>query len=844
VTLRPAAPVRQIRTGRFAWGVQIPWLPDLMSGSSTLTLTGRPLMEAFGRQISFLRAIAAGAPVGSALQLRFTAEEGSGRIRCHVLGAAGRGDDAALLNQIARTSLPPEYPLEPVVPEELDMLLRVVDPDAMTERHVVAIRRSVDRLDPTVDDIGRDDPVLFPWTWSPQAMLSSLGLLRYQPATTQLVVHLEPASMPGDVAVFLQDEIRRLLIDLQAGEENPLRIAVLRGYRRWLHLLPQGCLSLQVMLASTEPLVPGLAESLSTDLTRSFEAGGGDAAFTTAAVASPTRPAHLDACATMLEELRGVDWDPPSQPELATLRHLFDPLEANTAFRLPIAPRGGLSGIGSRRLPSMGAGSDSEELGNDGIRLGGATSGAAFALHERDLNQHVLVAGLPGFGKSSTLQLLLRRLDRERGTPFLVIDPAKRDYEPFFADLAQTTAGPEPRIHRLGYDDVAFNPVAVPAGVEPGVHAGRLIAAFDSAFQLSDSWPFGYIALSRIIYELLEQASAAGRQATLRDLYRAAGDHVRRSSFSTEMRQNFEGALLGRLEYLACGPTGRALSGGPDDAVPWDDILSRPTLIELGAFAAPAERALIFGLLIAGLVSYREANPVTSGLAHVTVLEEAHRVLRHTAAPDSGVAVFADAIAELRGAGEGFVIVEQSPSMLHPAVLKLTGTKLVHRLVDAQERAATGASMVLDDAQLEDLARLGQQRLIAYAATRASAALIDVDRLELDAGAPPLPLRPSLAATPQAETNFCIGCPVMCDGWRAIDRAGDLSAAMDVADADAGALLSTARPMVATNAEAYCLAAAAVGAALHDRPAARQRRLLDLQAGFRHKTQPRVMTER
>jgi DNA helicase HerA-like ATPase len=841
MSLRALAPTCRLRVDRLAWGVHVPWLPDLLGGPSTLTLTGQPLMEAFGRQISFLRAVAAGAPAGSALQLRFTSEEGSGRIRCHLLGAASTDADAELLNRIVSTGLPPEYPLDPLAEADLRELIEIVDTDALTEDRVVAIRRLVDQLDPTVDGSDRDDPVLFPWTWSAQAMLSSLGLLRYQPATTQLVIHVEPARLPGDVAIFLQDEIRRLLADLQAGEENPLRVAVLRGYRRWLHLLPQGCLSLRMCLASSSPLVPGLAESLSTDLTRSFEAGGSHAAFATADVVHPDKPAHLDACAALLDELRGVDWKLPRQPELATLLHLFDPLEANTAFRLPIAPRGGLAGIGSRRLSSVGAGSDQRDAGEEALRVGAAPSGEPFVLSERDLNQHVLVAGLPGFGKSSTMRLLLRELHETRGVPFLVIDPAKRDYEPFFAALADGD-GPEPRIHRLGYHDVAFNPMAVPEGVDPGVHAGRVIAAFDSALQLSETWPFGYVTLSRLIYELLERAAARGIDATLRDLYRATGDYIRNTSLSTDARRDVEGGLLGRLEFLSCGPAGTALSGGPGAAVPWGEILQRPTLIELGAFAAPAERALVFGLLIAGLVSYREAHPVTDRLAHVTVLEEAHRVLRPSGARDSGVEVFADAIAELRGAGEGFVIVEQSPSALHPAVLKLTGTKLVHRLVDAAERESTGASMVLDPAQLDDLARLGQRRLIAYAATGAAATLVDVDELQEDA-APPLPIRSSLADEAVLDANFCVGCPVMCRGASVLESppAELPQLRFDPYASSADELLLAVRPAVRSNAEAYCFGAAAIAAADATDPARRKARLGDLQLAYRRRTtRPKV----
>jgi hypothetical protein len=77
----------------------------------------------------------------------------------------------------------------------------------------------------------------------------------------------------------------------------------------------------------------------------------------------------------------------------------------------------------------------------------------------------------------------------------------------------------------------------------------------------------------------------------------------------------------------------------------------------------------------------------------------------------------------------------------------------------------------------------------------------------------------------------------MCEGWRAIDRAPALVEAIDVIGAGADDVLGAARPMVTTNAEAYCVAAAAVGAVLGDQPSARRRRLGDLQAGFRRKTQ-------
>ncbi|HSH61657.1 MAG TPA: DUF87 domain-containing protein [Acidimicrobiales bacterium] len=709
------------------------------------------------------------------------------------------------MNRIVTTALPGELPLEPVAVDDCDSILHCIDTDAYKPGHFAEIRRSIDRLDPTVEAGSFDDPVLFGWTWSAQALLGSLGLLRNQPSRTALISHLEPANLPGQVAQWLQDEIRRLAVDLHEGEENPLALGVLRGYRRWLRLLPRGCLAMRLAVASDAPLTPGLAESLSTDLTRSFEAGSEP--FGVANIIWPTSAYELDACAALVDELRAVAWRVPAGP-LGELLHLFDPLEAHTCFRVPVTPRGGLDGIASQRLSTLGRGADVRDL-DRAITIGSLPAAGRFALSAHDLNQHVLVAGLPGFGKTSTVQLLLRRMYMDLGVPFLVIDPTKTDYEPLIDDLA--AGGADALIVRLSRDAVGFNPLAVPSGVSPAVHAGRVIAAFDAAFELTTWFPLAHVLLSRAVYRLYDDLAVSGEQPTLRDLYRTVGDLIRHSQFGAELRGNLEGSLLGRLEFLATGPAGRALAGGSEAAIEWSSICDRPSLIELGAFAGPAERSLVFALIIASFVSWREAHLVT-GLAHVTVLEEAHRLLRATRGTQAGVETFVDAIAELRGAGEGFIVVDQAPSMLHPGVLKLTGTKIAHRLVDADERAAVGSSMVLEAQQFDDVARLAPRRAVAYAASSAAAVLVDIDDAEVkpSAAAGIATRGGALSSTPVEEPLFCVGCPVMCVGPAdpAATSAPDVVMALERRPAD---LIVAAHQQTGDAASAYCTAATALG---------------------------------
>ena len=86
-------------------------------------------------------------------------------------------------------------------------------------------------------------------------------------------------------------------------------------------------------------------------------------------------------------------------------------------------------------------------------------------------------------------------------------------------------------------------------------------------------------------------------------------------------------------------------------------------------------------------------------LCHVTVLEEAHNILRRTA-QDTGqesanvagkaVELLANSIAEMRTYGEGFIIVDQSPGLMDMSAIRNTNTKIILRLPDLSDRELVG----------------------------------------------------------------------------------------------------------------------------------------------------------
>lgn len=679
--MRALPEVCEVHSGSFLWGGEIPWLPDLLAAGRHGSVTGRPIRDAFGRQVALIRALATSAPLSSSVQLRFVVEgnDPERRVRMYLLGRADQLADARRLARLTLALLPTELPFEPAPLATLKGILDPVEgigPDQWAE-----VRRAVETLAPRVDDERDQDPqqpVVLPWNWSPHALLGSLGLLRDQVGTAVLGVHIEPHTVDVGVLDYLAASITECR-ELARDDESPLASAGIAAYRRWLRELPRAAVTLRVFLASEDPLAAGLAEAVGTDLTRGWEFDGLAGGFQ---VFRPQTLHEAESARLLLEELSIHDWGSNyGDPELGELVHLFDPYEANAAFRLPVTAEGGIAGVATGHMSTLGIGINRKRVDGEYV-LGVDSGGSPVTVSRSEVNRHVLVAGLPGFGKTTTVHRLLWELSQgDDPVPFLVLDPAKTDYE--------YLAIPGVRTIELTPDHVGFNPLAVPAGATGRQYGPRVAAAFDSAFRQSERWPFGAMLLSQAIAQTYVRSGS--ETPTLNSLYAVTAELIENLGFSGEYSSNARALLLGRLASLSAGPLGKTLLGGPGAGIDWAEVLSTPTVIQLRKFSAPTERSLVFSLLLAGLISFREANP-TSALSHVTVLEEAHRVLgsRPGEAVPDGTRAFAEAIAELRGSGEGFVVVEQAPSLLDPSVLKIVGSKVVHRTVDLSERQVLG----------------------------------------------------------------------------------------------------------------------------------------------------------
>ena len=132
-----------------------------------------------------------------------------------------------------------------------------------------------------------------------------------------------------------------------------------------------------------------------------------------------------------------------------------------------------------------------------------------------------------------------------------------------------------------------------------------------------------------------------------------------------------------------------------------EELFEQNTIVDLSRAGNPDTKALIMGILILKLQEYRMAQAKGSDavLRHVTVLEEAHNLLKRTSTEQSSesanlvgksVEMLANAIAEMRTYGEGFIIADQAPGLLDASVIRNTNTKIIMRLPDEEDRKLVG----------------------------------------------------------------------------------------------------------------------------------------------------------
>lgn len=422
----------------------------------------------------------------------------------------------------------------------------------------------------------------------------------------------------------------------------------------------------------------------------------------------------------------------PSNTEQIELRTNLTSRELSLICALP---RKEVPGLPLRKAvdfglnPTTAAGKDAINMGNV-FHQGSLLSHQVFSINKEMLSRHVFVAGVTGSGKTTTC----RRLLTESQLPFLVIEPAKTEYRSLLSEIG------EMEIYTLGNENLApfrFNPFELMQGESITSHVDLLKAAFTAAFPMEAAMPY---LLEEAIYESYkdygwntdgwyDQEDANlhssnpwqenGRYwPTMDDLLKNMDKVVKSKNFDQRLESDYTASLVARFKNLTVGAKGQMLNCRVSTDI--TRLLDKKVILELDDLKSPEDKCLMMGLVIARFSEAIKLRYIEQpDYKHVTLIEEAHRLLEKPSPSDEGsrkhaVGMFTDLLAEVRKYGESLVIVDQIPNKLAPEVLKNTNTKIIHKLFARDDREAIGDTVGLDEEQKNFLPNLRIGEVIAY----------------------------------------------------------------------------------------------------------------------------------
>lgn len=339
------------------------------------------------------------------------------------------------------------------------------------------------------------------------------------------------------------------------------------------------------------------------------------------------------------------------------------------------------------------------------------------SLAQNSLASHTFVTGSTGSGKSNTVYQMVSEA-RKSGAKFLIIEPAKGEYKNVFGkDKNVSVYGTNHLISPL----LRINPFSFPKTIHVLEHMDRLVEIFNVC------WPM-YAAMPAVLKNAVQKSyedcgwdmiSSTNKYnvnlyPSFSDVARNIKEIIDTSEFDADNKGAYKGSLLTRLQSLTNGINGMIFTSNELSAT---ELFDENVIIDLSRVGSSETKSLIMGMLVLKLQEYR----MTSGdgmnleLKHLTVLEEAHNLLRRTSVEQSSesanllgksVEMLSNAIAEMRTYGEGFIIADQAPGLMDMSVIRNTNTKIIMRLPDKGDRDLVGRAANLDEDQIIELAKL------------------------------------------------------------------------------------------------------------------------------------------
>lgn len=266
----------------------------------------------------------------------------------------------------------------------------------------------------------------------------------------------------------------------------------------------------------------------------------------------------------------------------------------------------------------------------------GKEEAAGLLLNRQAMASHTFITGSTGTGKSNAVYHLLDEITKNGQTTFLVVEPAKGEYKNVFGNCTDVQVfGTNPRETPL----LRMNPFAFPENIHILEHIDRLVEIFNAC------WPM-YAAMPAVLKDAIERSyqkvgwdlrnseSEKGVFPTFFDLLDILPGVIEESHYSKDTQSDYVGALCTRVKSLTNGIYGSVLCA--EDALSDAEMFDQNVIVDLSRVGSMETKSLLMGILVMKLQEYRMCSSgMNSRLRHVTVLEEAHNLLRKTSAEQS-----------------------------------------------------------------------------------------------------------------------------------------------------------------------------------------------------------------
>ena len=198
----------------------------------------------------------------------------------------------------------------------------------------------------------------------------------------------------------------------------------------------------------------------------------------------------------------------------------------------------------------------------------------------------------------------------------------------------------------------------------------------------------------------------------LEDMLETVEEVINEKNMGDRLAGEYKGSIIARIESLMNGSKGQMLNTRKSHN--FQNIINKKVIFELEDLKDISDKTFMMALILSRLcetLKYEYKKDSKKGVRHITLIEEAHRLLTSVAPGESenrrmAVEMFTDMLAEIRKYGESLIIVDQIPNKLASEVLKNTNTKIIHKIFAKDDKEVIGNMINLNENQKSYLSNL------------------------------------------------------------------------------------------------------------------------------------------